>query len=101
LERPLPVAVVMHDAQPCCSGLFNDPLAQRRDLGRLSLVLCIPGALMNPGNRLKRLADKLDRALHAGAVLWRSDQCQVRQIGHPVQVGAQDIAIGRHVSNRS
>jgi hypothetical protein len=39
-----------------------------------------PGPLANPRNRLKGPADKLDRALHAGTVLRRGDQCPVRQI---------------------
>jgi hypothetical protein len=89
MERSLFLIVIVRDVQPCRSGLFNDPPVQRRDFGRLFRVLRVPGSLANPGDHLKRSADKLDRAFHAGAVLRESLSRQVRQFGQPVQVSVQ------------
>ena len=101
MERSLPGGVVIHDAQPRRSGTFNDPSAQRRDLGRLSLVFRSPDPLANPGSRLERPADKLDRVLQVGTILQRVVQCPVCKIGQSVQTGAPSIEILLHAPHNS
>jgi hypothetical protein len=60
-----------------------------------------PDPLVNPGSCLKRTADKLDRALHAGTVLRLGAQRPLRQIGQSVQTGARSIEIVLHAPHNS
>jgi hypothetical protein len=60
--------MIWWDTSPACA-LSADLLAEREGLSSLVLALCVPVPQANPGNRLKRSADKLDRVLHAGAIL--------------------------------
>jgi hypothetical protein len=71
MERTLSPVVVVADAQPRRSGFLNDHPTQRLDLGRLALARRVAAPLTGAGHRLKRPANKLDRALHAGAILFR------------------------------
>src|SRR4051794_33095835 len=74
MKRALSPVVVVADAQPRRSGFLNDPPAQRFDLRRLALARRVVAPLTGAGHRLKRPANKLDRALHAGAILLRPAQ---------------------------
>jgi hypothetical protein len=99
MERALPRGVVVRHAQPRHLGLFNDPLAQRRDLSCFSLVFRSSDPLVSPGSCLKRTADKLDRTLHAGTVLRLGAQRpvrQIRQLVQAVQAGARSVGIVFH-----
>jgi hypothetical protein len=96
MERSLSTVVVAPDVQSRCSDHLNYPPAQRGNVGRFFLARLIQTLLSSLGHRLKRLTDKLDRALHAGVILRRGDQCQIRQLGQPVQIGAQGIGVVCH-----
>src|SRR3954463_12483536 len=71
MERTLSPVVVVADAQPRRSGFLNDHPTQRLDLARLALARRVAAPLTGAGHCLKRPANKLDRVLHAGAILIR------------------------------
>jgi hypothetical protein len=71
MERVLPRGAVVRDAQPHprCSGLFNDPPAQRLGFSRLFLVLRIPCPLLSPSSR--RSAKFIEKAGYKEAQMYR------------------------------
>src|SRR3954447_9234584 len=85
IKRALSPVVVVADAPPRRSRFLNDPPAQRFDLRRLALARRVVAPLTGAGHRLKRPANKLDSALHAGAILFRPAlPRQSHQRGQPV-----------------
>jgi hypothetical protein len=101
MERALLRDVVARDVQPGSPGLFKDRPAQRRDLGRHSLMVRRADPLVSPSSRLKRLADKLDHVLHTRAVLYRGAQRLVRQRGQPVQAGVCCVKVIHYAPHNS
>jgi hypothetical protein len=101
MEKLLPRDVVVRDVQPGSPGLFKDRPAQRRDLGRHSLMVRSAGPLVSPSSRLKRLADKLDRVLHTRTVLDWGAQRLVRQISQPVQAGVCCVKVIHYAPHNS
>jgi hypothetical protein len=59
MERALPEAAVVDDAQPRRLGFLNDQPAQHLDLGRLALPRRVSVSQPDAGHRLKRPTDKL------------------------------------------
>ena len=97
MEGPLSPVVVVADAQPRRSGFGDDPPAQRFYLDRLALERRVALPPSGAGHSLKRPTDKLDRALHSGAILLRPAQPrQFHQRRQLVQAGAQGAWILCH-----
>ena len=97
MEWVLSPVVVVADAQPRRSGFGDDPPAQRFYLDRLALERRVALPPSGAGHSLKRPTDKLDRALHSGAILLRTAQPrQFHQRRQLVQAGAQGAWILCH-----